>query len=151
MPRVIGPNVTNSVEIKDAVTGDIITLEYRTPRTKERVDYQANAFKVSGKGRKAKLESNQVEMRQFYGAKILTGIEEGAFIYQDESGEKRPLDSSVKGFQKILLAHAPEVIEALAIHAFEGTYALASEEESDAEDGDPDNEDGEEDGESGEA
>jgi hypothetical protein len=151
MPRVIGVNVTNEVEIKDAVTGELVTLYYRSPKTKERVDYQAKAFKVSGKGRKAKLQSNVVEMRQFFGSKILTGVQEGYFIFRDENGDEKPLDSTVPGFQNILLEYAPEILEALAFHVFEGTFAVANEDDSEAEDDGDDGQESEEEGELGEA
>jgi hypothetical protein len=45
------------------------------------------------------------------------------------------------------LKHAPEMLEALAMQVFEGTYAVASDGESDTDD----DETGQEDGEPGEA
>ncbi|MEW5722891.1 MAG: hypothetical protein AB1896_07270 [Thermodesulfobacteriota bacterium] len=126
MPRVIGKGVTNTIGIFDGISGETITFYYRTPTTQERVKYQARSLQVKGKKVKT-VGLNQAETRQHFGAEIITGVKKGDILYQDESGQDIPLTAETPGWKEKLIAFAPELVEAVALQVFEGTYAVEAE------------------------
>lgn len=123
MARVIGQGVTNQADISDSIGGGTVRLFFRTPTTKERVAYHAEAVKMTG-GRNPKPKVRVVEIRQKFGGQILTDIEKGNILFQDENGAVAPLTSDVPDWRDKLKEFAPDLVEAVAVLAFEGTAAL---------------------------
>ena len=128
MPRVIGEGVLNQVDISDAIGGGEVRLFYRTPTTRERAAYQAKAIQVGGRKMKAKLKLSEARLE--FGAKILEGVREGDVLLKTAAGEA-PLTSETSGWRDKMAQYAPDLVEALAAHVFEGTSALEPEDEED--------------------
>jgi len=131
MARRLG-STENTLNIQDNLSGTEIGLHYRMPTTKETSAY-ANGM-VQRKGNKMKRQLG--EMRQKFGARILTGFNDGNF--EKPVGEKwMPISSNPKSQQydpdwkALIKEQASDIIEALAIHVFEVSVSI-----QDAEDGD---------------
>ena len=143
MPRLIGESVVNTLDIRDGIGGGVVRFSYRTPQTRERVDYQARAFRVHKSGGKPNVALNLAETRQYYGAQILTDIREGDILYQDASGTAQPLTAKVEGWKDLLVRFAPELVEAVSAQVFEGAYAVEADGRANGEDKKEDPEAGE--------
>jgi hypothetical protein len=127
----------NELRLHDNLSNSVIVLYYRTPTAKEQAEY------TNGMTRRErnKLVNCTGEQRQKYGAVILTGFREGDFLKQGggvfSSDPQSPVyDPEWKG---LITKFAPDLIETLAIHAFEQTASLAEGPElDDGEGGEPD-------------
>jgi len=133
MARRLGAQ-NNKFELQDNLSDSTIVLFYRMPTTEEIAAY-SNGM-VQRKGNKLKRQVG--EMRQKYGALILTGV--GPQSFEKKAGDKwLPVisDPAAKDFDKDWKSHvaaqAPDIIEALAIHVFETSVQLAEpDDEEDA-------------------
>lgn len=126
-------NKPNTLRLHDHISDSTIVLFYRTPSAKEQAAY------VNGmtKRERNKLVNCTGEQRQAKGAEILTGFRDGDFLREDNT----PVSSDPaspnfdKDWKALVCKHAPHLIEALAIHAFEQTSSL--DEGEDLDDTDP--------------
>jgi len=126
-------NKSNELRLQDNISNSIIVLHYRTPTAAEQAKYTNGMTKRV----RNKIVNCTGEQRQKYGAEILTGFREGDFIkagkpgdayYDDSTGGVRfASDKNSQAYDpewKTRIAKfAPDLIEALAIHAFEQTAA----------------------------
>ena len=116
MPRMLS-NAPCSVCFYDKISDSRITLHYRMPTTSERIAY--NNSLVTRKG--IKVKSNVGETRQKFGLLILTGFEKGAFC--DAAGNVIASEASEPGYdaawRELVRQYAPDLVDALAVHAFE--------------------------------
>jgi hypothetical protein len=118
MPRELS-NQPCEVTFNDKISGDKITIHYRMPTTEERIKY-VNGF-VTRQGNQ--IVSTIGELRMKAGAKIFVGFKKGSF-----SVPGKGLISSTPGeenyepaWKAIVRQYAPDVIEMLALHAFESS------------------------------
>ncbi len=129
MPRQLTaePNV---LKLRDHISNSTIVLYYRTPTAKEQAAYTNGMTKRV----RNKLINCTGEQRQTKGAEILAGFREGDFLKPDgsviSSDPKSPKYDPE--WKNLLIRYAPDLIETLAIHAFEQTASLDDDEELDA-------------------
>lgn len=117
MPRDLKSATDNKATFMDGVSQTEVSLYYRTPTNAERI-----AFKAATIGRKnSKVIDQSVEAQLSYGAKILTGIEEGDFLFggkpissNEDSGDYNP------EWKKLVITTAGDLIQSLALLAFAG-------------------------------
>ncbi|MDY7034561.1 MAG: hypothetical protein SV375_00135 [Thermodesulfobacteriota bacterium] len=120
----------NELKVQDNISNSSIVLYYRTPTTEENIQYTNESIVR----RRNKITSRLGEARQKFGLKILEGFRAGDFTKKID-GRSVPLASDPKSNEydpewKILIAkHAPDIIEILAIHAFENAAETADVEE----------------------
>ena len=129
MARRLGADL-NELRLQDNISGSEIVLFYRMPTTEEMNSY-SNGM-VQRKGNKIKKQLG--EMRQKYGARILSGIGDKSF--EKKVGDKWvPIHSETssklydKDWKKQVQEMAPDIIETLAIHVFETSVQLAADDE----------------------
>lgn len=124
----------NELKITDNISNSSIVLYYRTPTAREQVRYTNEAMQR----KRNKLVSHLGEMRQEGGLKILEGFREGDFEIPvaGEKGKYAPLSSDpesnlfIKEWKDRIKQYAPDIIEALAIHAFESNVEIEEPEEA---------------------
>jgi hypothetical protein len=107
----------NTIRVQDAISGSEIELYYRTPTTKEMVEYQRLLVKrVQGK-----TIYDAVNARLTMGLKILTGFREGDFGFDGKPISSDPASPNYREDWKELLAEsASDIITAFAFAVFEG-------------------------------
>lgn len=109
------------VTFNDRISGSRITLYYRTPTSEELIRYRNAQFTRRGQA----VAPTMGEARLKYGAEILTGFAPGAF-----ETDEGPLTTGTPGWKDLVLRHAPDVVEMLAVHVFELGVTLAEAEPS---------------------
>jgi hypothetical protein len=115
MPRRLSDE-SNELRIRDNISGSILVIYYRMPETDENVRYTNEAIQRH----RNKLVNRLGQVRQKYGLAILTGFREGDFEVKGPNGNGwAPLKMTDPDWKKKLAQHAPDIIEALAIHVFE--------------------------------
>lgn len=121
--RVIGANTKNEMTIADSISGDEITLYFRTPSNSERQRYFADLWGRDGDN----IKDNSQEARLNYGAEILMGIEDDEFGFKDADEKIKPFSSDPENkknyradWKELIKEHAPELVEFLALRVFEG-------------------------------
>jgi hypothetical protein len=108
------------VTFLDRISNTNLTLFYRLPTTEERVKYNNELIRRVGN----KIENKAGETRLKYGLRILLGVSDGSF-----ETEQGPLSSDSQSphydpaWKNIVSAYASDVVEMLAIHAFEGSLS----------------------------
>jgi hypothetical protein len=116
---------TNLMRLRDPVSGTSVGLLYRLPTTAERVEYLGALLRREGED----AVSSLLETRRRAGLSILRGIGEGDFELPDEAGGRRAVSSEPTSpsfelrWKELICERAPELVEALAWHVFEGHYA----------------------------
>lgn len=133
MPRML-TDAPNELRLRDNISNSTIILYYRTPSSKDQAAY------TNGMTRRErnKLINCTGEQRQTKGAEILAGFREGDFLKPGKPGDPH-YDEKFNGcrfssdpaspcydpnWKKLITSMAPDLIEALAIHAFEQTAAV---------------------------
>lgn len=121
MPRML-TDAPNELRLRDNISDSVIVLYYKTPSAKQQASY------TNGMTRRErnKLVNCTGEQRQKYGAEILTGFREGDFVKADGTAfSPDPKAANYDPAWKDLVCRfAPDLVEALAIHAFEQTSSL---------------------------
>ena len=82
MPRVLGKDIKNAFNVRDPISGDVLTVYFRLPTPAERQAYDSDKFQREGKQIKIRVS----EARQKWGGEILTGVKEGCFLKKLEDG-----------------------------------------------------------------
>jgi len=131
MPRITAKGLRNELNLSDPISGDLITLYYRLPSTKERTSYE-NA-KLKRERNKLKFEIG--EMRVKYGKAILLGFKEteikedgsmtGGFLKIEDGKEKIFASDHASpnydpNWKELVESYAADLIAALATHVFDG-------------------------------
>ena len=112
----------NVVKVRDGISGDEHEFYFRTPTIAEREAYKKSAIKR--KGKKIIVE-DMVKHRVKFASKILTGFKKGTLATREGLFASDPQDPDYRKDWKSLIADmAPELLEAVALVAFEGTTAL---------------------------
>jgi len=123
MPRKLG-NTKNELKIQDPVSGSEISLYYRVPTSEERIKYSSASFEwIDGQ-----LKIVPAKARQKFGIEILDGFKEGSF-QKEQEGQWIDLTTSDPDWKSILMEFASDLIEALAMHVFEGVKISSSQNE----------------------
>ena len=129
MPRRLSDEL-NELRIQDNISGSTIVLSYRMPTTQESINYTNQLTQR----RKNKLVMRFGETRQKFGALILVGFRTGDFERLVD-GEYVPMASDPQDkeyffpeWKEHIKKHAPDIIEALAIHVFDSSTEEDSEE-----------------------
>jgi hypothetical protein len=131
MPFIIGDNIKNALEVMDPVSGTVITLYYRLPTSEERVAYSVGIWEKEG----GKVVNKPGKPRQQAGLEILSGIKDGDFVRKIEGGTK-PISSDSASpdydpdWKELVKKYAIHLIEALAVHVFEGARTISSQMEA---------------------
>lgn len=129
MPRRTGDDL-NELKIRDNKSNCDLVLYYRNPTTKEQVAYTNGLIVRKGK----KMVSRQGEMRMKYGAMILAGIRTGDFE-KKQGGQWVPYASDTAsedydaGWKDLICEYASDLVELLAVHAFESPAEIADAED----------------------
>jgi len=130
MPRRLGENIKNELKSLDPVSGSIIIYTYRIPSTEERVAYSRAMIELKD----GEIILRPVEARQEFGLKIIEGFDEGAF--EKKIGDKWMSFSSDPAspnydpdWKQLLLKYAPDQVEAIASHVFDGSKMIAVQRE----------------------
>jgi hypothetical protein len=133
MPRIF-TDAPNELKLHDNISGSTIVLFYRTPTAKEQAAYTNGMTKRE----RNKIINCTGEQRQKCGNDILTGFREGDFLKPGKP-EDANYDKEGKGvrfssdpaspcfdpnWKPLVAKFAPDLIEALAIHAFEQTASV---------------------------
>lgn len=135
MPRFTEESKVNEFIIQDRISGDEVTLYYRTPTAEEHIRYSKE--KIVRKGNKIK--DHMTESMIKYAAEILTGFRKGDFA-KTVSGKvvlyaSAPDDPDYEpDWKKLVCAHAADLLILLGMHVFEpGTaqFRFADNEEDD--------------------
>jgi len=127
------------VTFQDRISDSKITLYFRMPTTEERIAYQNGL--VTRKGNK--VESHLGATRVKYGAMIMTGFADGAFDIDGPDGKPLRLSSDpvspyyAEGWKTIIQENAADIIEMLAVHAFEASIGMAVKDEPEEEEESP--------------
>jgi len=114
----------NLMRLRDPVSGASLGLLYRLPTTAERVEYLGSLLVREGEGAVIRL----LEVRRRFGLLILQGLAEGDFELPAQDGGRRPVSSDPGSahfephWKELIEERAPELVEALAYHIFEGHY-----------------------------
>ena len=115
MPRDLKKADNNKATFMDGVSQSEISLYYRTPTNAERI-----AFKAATIGQKKnKIIDHSTEAQLSYGARILTGIQDGDFLF-----DGKPISSNEDSpdynpdWKKLVLETAGDLIQSLALLAF---------------------------------
>lgn len=128
MSRQLGEGVKSILKIEDPISNDTLTVFYRVPTSEERVKYTASLFERE----RDRVKVNVTETRQQWGLKIIEGFKEGDF-QRVSNGECKPMSSDPKSenyapdWKDYLSRYAPDVLEAIATHIFEGTRISSSQ------------------------
>ena len=119
----------NKLVLHDNISNSEIVVFYRTPTTKEVASY------TNGMNKRVrnKIVNCTGETRQKYGKMILEGFREGDFA-EEIDGKEVLFSSDSKSphfneeWKEKIGKYAPDIIETLAIHAFENTSSTEDEE-----------------------
>ena len=112
----------NIAKIRDGISGDEHEFYFRTPTIAEREAYKKSA--IRRKGKKIIIEDS-VKHRVKFALKILTGFKKGSLATREGLFASDPQDEDyLKDWKDILARLTPELLEAVAITAFEGTRVL---------------------------
>ena len=121
----------NKLRLHDNISDSNIVLYYRTPTAQEQAAYTNGMSKRV----RNKIVNCTGELRQTKGKAILTGFREGDFL-KPGTPDSPHYDEKLKGvvfssnpdspkydseWKKLVGKFAPDLVEALAIHAFEQT------------------------------
>jgi len=134
MPRRLSDDV-NELRINDHISGSTIVLYYRMPTSEEMIQYTNEMTQR----RKNKIVLRIGETRQKFGARILMGFRDGDFE-SNKDGQYVPMASNPKSenyfpdWKEHIKKHAPDIIEALAMHVFDASTEESSEGEDVEED-----------------
>ncbi len=122
MPRKLGEE-SQTMRVRDPISGSIITLYYRIPTSAERLAYQTSAFRIDDGGPRLRL----AETRLTFGLAILTGFVPGDFTLES-NGEEGPLEVDAEGrWKEVLRCHAPDLMSFLGQQVFEGLRVATGE------------------------
>jgi hypothetical protein len=118
MPRELS-NEHNEVTFQDHISGDKIKLYFRMPTTAERIKY-TNGYVARQNN---KIVATIGETRMKAGAAILMGFEKGAFLVPGKGliSSKPGEENYDPEWKATVKQFAPDIIERLAIHAFESS------------------------------
>ena len=126
MPREIKSNDRNEIKLDDIVTGEEVTLFYRTPTTKERLVYDASSFEKKG----GKIISLVHQTRQKFGLKILTGFKKGCLACDGKLISSDPQDPDYYAEWKNEFQNTcGDLIKFMAVVVFEGVQLAGGSEE----------------------
>ena len=119
----------NKLILHDNLSNTEIVLYFRTPTTKEVASYTNGMTKRV----RNKVVNCTGECRQKYGKLIFEGFRDGDFAEEIDGKEVLfSSDKKSKNFQEDwkekVCVNAPDIIETLAIHAFENTASTEDEE-----------------------
>jgi hypothetical protein len=128
MPRIIGENVKNQLTIHDPISNSNLVIFYRMPTSEEIIAYESSKYKR---------EADRVEVSlsracQNSGEKIIEGFTEGAFV-QKIGDELKPFSSDPVSpnydpdWKPLIKKYAPDVLEVLGFHVFEGTRVISTQ------------------------
>ena len=122
----------NELIIEDAISGSQITLFYRLPTTKERIDYQ-RAILGTQKGARKKTAviqvGNIVKARLLFGLEIFTGFKKGDFGYDGKLISSNPEDADYREDWKALVEEtASDLVIHLGLRIFENTNLPSDDE-----------------------
>jgi hypothetical protein len=133
MPRIF-TDAPNELRLNDNISGGKVVLFYRMPSAKEQAEYTNGMTRRD----RNKLVNCTGEQRQKYGKAILSGFREGDFLKPGREGDAH-YDVKLGGvrfssdpnstchdpaWKDLVAKFAPDLIEQLAIHAFERTAEL---------------------------
>jgi hypothetical protein len=122
MGRIIGEGVINEFNLRDPISGDVLTLYFRFPTTEERQAYMSAMFERD----ENKIRFKISEARQEFGLKILTGIKKGSFILVENGRPEKQISSDpkdpdyLKNWRELVAKQGIDVVEEMAAHVFEG-------------------------------
>jgi hypothetical protein len=134
MPRELNDERCE-VTFDDRISNSKITLYYRMPTSEERIAYQ-NA-QIIRQGNKVK--NNVGEARQKYGLALLVGFKDGCF----SKAKNQPLSSDPQSphydpeWKAYIKKYASDIINLLAVHAFDASVFTETNEDSDIDSEDP--------------
>jgi hypothetical protein len=123
--RIIGENVKHEMVIADTISGEHLSLFYRTPSTEERQKYMSAMFKRVGD----EIQDHSFETRIKWGKKILTGIGEDQFAFQVE-GENQTISSNPENknyradWKDLMEQYLSDLLWFLAFRVFEGSAQI---------------------------
>lgn len=124
--RILGAIEPNTLTIHDKISNEDLELYYRTPTTKERVNYFTNLFKPAGSG-KYKINT---DFKLKTALDILVGIGEEQFGGPDG----KPISSNPKSpyytdkWKTLILDHAGEILSVLADVVFDNLSVVTTKE-----------------------
>jgi len=118
----VSSNKPNTLKLHDNISDSSIHLYYRTPTTKEVAAYTNGMTKR----KKNKIVNCTGECRQKYGKDILEGLRDGDFGVEKDGQvvvvSSTPGTSTYDpGWKEKFCNAAPDLVERLAMHAFEMT------------------------------
>ena len=133
MARILGVE-KHYVTVRDNISGTEIEFQYRMPTTSEREKYSNKSVQRVRNETVFKLAAT----RQQFGAAILTGIRDGDFQIE-ENGKVTALSSNPNSegyradWKEKVAESAPDLIQLLAAHVFEGSAEVVSKKDDDPE------------------
>lgn len=117
MPRDLQESNANKATFMDGPSGGEVSLYYRTPTNKERIAFESET--ISKKASKITSQAAAAQLK--YGSKVLTGIEDGDFLYggkpissNEESEDYNP------DWKRLVQLTAGDLVQALALLVFSG-------------------------------
>lgn len=117
MPRDLKKADNNKATFADGVSGGEVSLYYRTPTNSERISFR-NAC-VTRKGKNIIDQSTEAQLS--YGARILSGIEDGDFVNGDNPvSSNKDSEHYDPDWKKLVLETGGDLIQSLALLAFSG-------------------------------
>lgn len=126
----LGSTVKNAIKIKD-VTGKVHTLYYRNPTTSERVQFERMAHQM----KKNRFVNNGAQARLEFGAKIVTGFNDGDYTVDGRPISSDPASENYRAdWKELLEAGAADHLSALGMAVFQGAQ-IEEDEENREEDG----------------
>jgi len=123
--RITEAELKNELRINDAISGDVITLYYRIPTTKERVQYSTSLFRRE----RNRIISAVSQTRQRLGREILLGFKDRDFGHLVD-GKITPYASDpvsplyLENWKDLVCSHASDLVEFLAMTVFEGNSRM---------------------------
>lgn len=127
MPRVLSSEL-NTLKIQDNIGNCDIEIYYRTPTTKERVDYSNECIRR----KRNKIDIRTAKARQKFGLKIIKGFKDGDFAIPSE-GKNVPIasDSSSSNYREnwkeLIAEYAMDIVETLAAYVFDTSTEIVDE------------------------
>jgi len=132
MARIMDGDGLNTLKMWDNISNSELEIYYRAPTTEERTAFSNES--IQRKRNKIFFRTSQA--RQKFGLKILEGIREGDFIIKKGS-KKVSLASDPKSpnydpeWKNLMMKHAADIVELLAVHVFEAPAETLDEEAAD--------------------
>lgn len=132
MPRFTEESNINEFVIQDRISGDEVTLFYRTPTAEEHIRYSKE--KIIRKGNKIKDQMTESMIK--YAAEICTGFKKGSFAKTVDGKPvcyaSSPNDPDYDpNWKQMLRAHAADLLILLGMHVFEPVSAQIKFEDED--------------------